>query len=113
MAQKNLKTVIRRLSDGKVYMEKVVGVSSVALGVEIQKGEDTKVVPVDEGDFSECPECGSTDIQYDVKGIEPEAIFVFRVHSCSNCGTTWEERYDLTTVKITPVINNNNGRGVE
>ncbi len=78
------------------------GVSDINLGVEIIDGKtlDQKTVTMEDGDFSECPDCGSTDISYDVNGIEPEGTFVYRCHACRKCGTSWDERYDLVQVTI-------------
>jgi hypothetical protein len=82
--------------------DKLVNINDVNLGVVIlEDGESIgKTVPIDEGDFQVCPECGGSDIEYDINGIEPESVFVYRVHECNKCGTKWDERYDLTQVVI-------------
>ena len=104
----NLQTVIRRLSTSKgLAMAKkvLVGVSDVNLGTEIYYDgivERDSTKEVSEADFNKCPKCGSESINYDAKGIEPESVFVYRTHACNDCDTSWEERYDLVTVTITP-----------
>jgi hypothetical protein len=82
------------------FMDKVVGVSSVNLGAEIITDDNTKVVDVFEANFLSCPVCKSSSVEFDFKDIEPESVFVYRTHRCSECNTKWEERYDLTQVRI-------------
>jgi DNA-directed RNA polymerase subunit M/transcription elongation factor TFIIS len=82
----------------------MIGVSNenIDIGVEIYNGDLTldKITTQDKADFSECPSCKSADILYDMNGIEPESIFIYRTHKCNKCGTVWEERYDLSQVRI-------------
>jgi DNA-directed RNA polymerase subunit RPC12/RpoP len=93
--------VTREPSNKGDSMKKLVGVSDVNLGAEIYTGDTkSKLVETSEADFSKCPKCGSSDIEYDVNGIEPEALFVYRVHQCLGCWKKWEERYDLVQVRI-------------
>lgn len=82
---------------------KLIGISSIDLGVEIYRDGNanrSKVVGPDESDYSYCPKCKSSNIEYDINGIEPESICVYRVHKCLSCNTKWEERYDLVRVTI-------------
>jgi hypothetical protein len=82
-------------------MKKLVGISDVNLGAEIiRNSKKKKVVEMSEADFDKCPDCGSTNIDYDVNGIEPESIFIYRVHQCLGCWLKWEERYDLVQVRV-------------
>ncbi len=68
---------------------------------EVNMYKDNKVIDsitVEKADFSNCPVCGSINITYG--DSEEEAFFIYRIHSCDECFSTWEERYDLTQVRI-------------
>lgn len=78
-------------------------IDDVNLGVVVIENEDRddetkKTVPVEDADFYRCPVCDSPNITYG--DCEPESLFIYRVHACDECATTWEERYDLVQVKI-------------
>jgi formate dehydrogenase maturation protein FdhE len=77
----------------------LVSISDVDLGVEIHEDDEYKdTVGASDADFHECPVCGSDDITYG--DSEEESVFIYRVHRCNKCETTWEERYDLVQVRI-------------
>jgi len=82
----------------KKQKQKLVSYEDVNLGTLIIDGFDSQIVEMDEADFGVCPKCGSLNITYG--DTETENIFIYRVHTCYDCGTTWKERYDLTRVEI-------------
>ena len=89
----------------------MIGVSKEEIGTEIYEDDEFReLVTACDGDLRECPQCKSTRIDYDSNGIEPESIFVYRVHTCMDCETYWEERYDLVQVRIHRNKYNNNGK---
>ncbi len=70
------------------------------LGVLIIKEENGEQTTVEtsEADFDCCPVCKNENITYGEP--EPESLFVYREHTCNECQTVWEERYDLVRVVI-------------
>ncbi len=77
------------------------------LGIKVvtkrQNGEQTEqTLTAVQADFYECPVCGSSAVEYDVKELDPDGIFIYRTHGCKDCDTEWEERYDMVQVVITP-----------
>jgi hypothetical protein len=81
---------------------KLVSVDDVNLGVLIKKSEndDGHIVNACDADYARCPMCESKNITYGEP--EPDSIFIYRIHACDDCTTTWEERYDLVRVIIEP-----------
>ena len=80
---------------------KLISVNDVDLGVMVYKpNDDEQLVNMGDADFHRCPMCESPNITYGEP--EPDATFIYRVHACDECGTTWDERYDLVSVHINP-----------
>jgi hypothetical protein len=80
--------------------EELVSVEDVNLGVLVRKIDSKYTVNTCDADYAGCPVCESSDITYGEP--DPDSIFIYRIHTCNNCGTTWEERYDLAIVTINP-----------
>jgi predicted Zn-dependent protease with MMP-like domain len=81
---------------------KLVSMDDVNLGVLIKKSEDEDgyIVNAYDADYARCPMCESNNITYGEP--DPDSVFIYRVHVCDDCATTWEERYDLVRVTIEP-----------
>ena len=84
----------------RIAQNPLCGESEINLGVEVYEDEELKEIknPGD-ANYSRCPMCESSSIEYG--GEEPEDVVIYRVHRCTNCNTSWEERYDLVKVSIT------------
>jgi hypothetical protein len=80
--------------------EKLVSIEDINLGVLVVKIDDEYTVNVCDADYARCPMCESPNITYGEP--DPDGIFIYRIHACDECGTTWEERYDLVRVTINP-----------
>ena len=72
---------------------KLVCVDEINLGVE-HKHEGSSEIK-DTGISMECFSCGSEEFDYDVSLPDLDGDFVYRTHSCKDCGLIHEERYDL------------------
>ena len=81
-------------------MNELVSIEDIELGVIVNKENDTQLMTTYDADFARCPMCESRKINYGEP--EPDNVFIYRTHTCDDCGTTWEERYDLVRVNIEP-----------
>jgi len=78
--------------------ETLVSSSQINLGVEVVDS-DTEIKNPFNADFDRCPKCESNDIDWGE--LDPDNVLIYREHRCNNCGTKWEEKYELTRVIIT------------
>ena len=80
--------------------QELLSVDDIDLGVIVKKSDDDDgyLVNAGDADYTRCPMCGSPNIAFGE--TEPDNIFIYRTHACDECGTTWEERYDLVQIKI-------------
>ncbi len=79
---------------------KLVSLNDINLGVMVYKSDDEQLMSTEDADFDRCPMCESPNITYGEP--EPDATTIYRIHACDECGTTWDERYDLVSVYIEP-----------
>ncbi len=76
----------------------LVSSNQINLGVEVVDS-DTEIKNPFDADFDRCPKCESNNINWGEP--DSEGVLIYRLHQCNNCGTRWEEKYELTRVEIT------------
>jgi len=77
----------------------LVGIDKINLGCTIITDEtDEQLVSSELADYDVCPKCKSNNIDWGEP--DPDGTIIYREHTCLNCETTWEERYDLVQVRI-------------
>ena len=72
--------------------------SNVQVIVENKIDNSNQLLDAGEADWDNCPQCDSENVDYGE--CDPDTVFVYRIHTCQDCGTKWEERYDLVKIRI-------------
>ncbi len=85
---------------GGIDHKALVSEDNINLGVDVTGDVETKLIELGDFDYSKCTSCNSSNIEYDSRSADLEGDFVYRIHSCGDCGTKFEERYTLTQIKV-------------
>jgi Zn-finger nucleic acid-binding protein len=83
---------------GEVVMRNIEQIDNLGILIIDEVNSKETTVEIAEADFETCPICKGTNISYGE--TEPESLFIYRIHTCNNCNTSWEERYDLVKLRI-------------